>query len=49
MKPIPKLDTRRSQHLRQEHRDVSDAILVEEIPRRKWYHRMDLGLPGTTG
>jgi len=43
MKPIPKLDTRRSQHLRQEHRDVSDAILVEEIPRRKWYHRMDLG------
>jgi hypothetical protein len=39
MKPISKLDARRSQHLRQEHRDVS----VEEISRRKWYHRMDLG------
>ena len=43
MELIPNLTVRRSQRLKPEHRTVSDAILKEEIARRKWYHRMDLG------
>jgi tRNA (mo5U34)-methyltransferase len=43
MSLIPKLDARRSQCLKPEYRVVMDAFLKEEISRRKWYHRMDLG------
>jgi tRNA (mo5U34)-methyltransferase len=43
MSLIPKLDGRRSERLRPEQRTVMDEVLRGEIPRRKWYHRMDLG------
>jgi len=46
MSLIPKLDTRRSQRLA--NRAVMDTFLKEEISRRKWYHRMDLGNGVTT-
>ena len=40
---IPKLDLRRTERLRLDQRTVMDDFLRDEIPRRKWYHRMDLG------
>ena len=40
---IPKLDLLRSERLHSEQRSVMDQFLRDEIPRRKWYHRMDLG------
>jgi SAM-dependent methyltransferase len=40
---IPALDTLRSRRLKPEQRSVSDSCLEEEIQRRRWYHRMDLG------
>ncbi len=46
MSLIPKLDTRRSERLSD--RALMDAFLKEEISRRKWYHRMDLGNGVTT-
>jgi tRNA (mo5U34)-methyltransferase len=46
MSLIPKLDTRRSERLGD--RAIMDAFLKEEISRRKWYHRMDLGNGVTT-
>jgi tRNA (mo5U34)-methyltransferase len=45
---IPRLDIRRTQLLKPEYREVIDAFLKEEIPRRNWYHRMDLGNGVTT-
>ena len=45
---IPSLDIRRSERLPQEHRAVMDAVLKEEIAKRRWYHRMDLGNGITT-
>jgi tRNA (mo5U34)-methyltransferase len=39
----PVLDVRRSQRLTPKEREVSDARLKQEIARRPWYHRMDLG------
>jgi tRNA (mo5U34)-methyltransferase len=43
MNLIPHLDGRRSQLLKPEQREAIDGFLKEEIPRRTWYHRMDLG------
>ncbi len=48
MSLIPSLDIRRSQRLRPEHRTVMDTVLKEEIAKRRWYHRMDLGNGVTT-
>jgi tRNA (mo5U34)-methyltransferase len=48
MSLIPILDTRRSERLRPEDRVVMDALLKEEIAKRRWYHRMDLGNGVTT-
>jgi tRNA (mo5U34)-methyltransferase len=40
---IPQLDMRRTERLRPDQRAVMDKLLRDEIPRRKWYHRIDLG------
>ncbi len=48
MSLIPKLDVRRSQNIRPEFRAAMDSWLTEEIGKRKWYHRMDLGNGVTT-
>ena len=40
---IPRLDRRREQRLTRAEREVSDAWLAQEIAKRPWYHRMDLG------
>jgi len=48
MSLIPSLDIRRSERLRPEHRAAMDAVLKEEITKRQWYHRMDLGNGVTT-
>jgi hypothetical protein len=48
MSLVPGLDIRRSERLRPEHRAVMDTVLKEEIAKRRWYHRMDLGNGVTT-
>jgi tRNA (mo5U34)-methyltransferase len=43
MNIVPQLDRRRSERLNSFQRSVMDEAIKNEISRRKWYHRIELG------